>query len=110
MIVCLDANEDIYKKSLGKSLTNIDGLAMKEMVGEFTKTPVGATFFRGSKPIDGVWATLDITVCNASIMPAGYGVGDHRLFVIDFASSNIIGNSAPKVVRAASQQLNTKIP
>jgi hypothetical protein len=47
LIVCLDANEDIYKKSLWKSLTNIDGLAMKEVVGEFTGTPVGATFFPG---------------------------------------------------------------
>ncbi len=110
LIVCLDPNEDIYKKSLGKSLTNINGLAMKEVVGEFTGTLVGATFFWGSKPINGVWATSDITVCNAFIMPAGYGIGDHRLFVIDFASSDIIGNTAPKVVRAASRRLNTKIP
>ncbi len=110
LIVCLDANKDIYKKSLGKSLTDIDGLTMKEVVGEFTHTPVGTTFFRGLKPIDGVWAAADITVCNASIMPAGYGIKDHRLFVIDFASSNVIGKMAPKVVRAASQQLNTKIP
>jgi hypothetical protein len=78
--------------------------------GEFTGTPVGATFFRRSKPVDGVWATLDITVCNASIMPAGYGIGDHWLFVIDFTASNIIGNTAPKVVQAASRRLNTKIP
>jgi hypothetical protein len=45
LIVFLDANKDIYKKSLGKSLTDIDGLAMKEVVGEFTHTPVGTTFF-----------------------------------------------------------------
>ncbi len=83
---------------------------MKEVVGEFTRTPVGTTFFRGSKPIDGVWATADITVCNASIMPVGYGIRDHRLFVIAFVSSNIIGNTALKVVPAASRQLNTKIP
>ena len=77
IIVCLDANEDIYKKSLGRTLTGVNGLAMKEVVGEFTGTPIGTTFFRGSKPIDGVWATSDITVCNASVMPAGYGIGDH---------------------------------
>jgi hypothetical protein len=71
---------------------------------------VGATYFRGSKPIDRIWATLDITVCNACIMPAGYGIGDHRLFIIDFASWDIVGDTAPKVVRPASQQLNTKIP
>jgi hypothetical protein len=33
IIVCLDANEDIYKKSLGKALTSEAGLAMKEVVG-----------------------------------------------------------------------------
>jgi hypothetical protein len=101
LIVCLDANKDIYKKSLGKSLTDIDGLVMKEVVGEFTYTPVGTTFFWGSKPIYGVWTTSDITVCNASIMPLGYGIRDHQLFVINFASSNSIGNTPPKAVRAA---------
>ncbi len=83
---------------------------MKEVVGEFTQNPVGTTYFRGSKPIDGIWATSDIMVCNASIMPAGYGVGNHRMFVIDFASGDIVGNTPPKIVRPASQRLNTKIP
>ena len=77
LIVCLDSNEHIYRKALGKALTDIDGLAMKEVVGKFTGTPIGLTFFRGSKPIDGVWATSDMTVNNAAIMPAGYGIGDH---------------------------------
>jgi hypothetical protein len=110
LVVCLDANKNIYKKSLGKSLTDIDGLAMKEVVGEFIQITVGATYFWGSKPIDGIWATLDITVCNACIMPAGYGIGDHRLFVIDFASWDIVGDMAPKVAQPASRRLNTKIP
>ncbi len=54
LIVCLDANKHIYKKSIGKALTDIDGLAMREVVGDFTRQPVGPTYFRGSKPIDGV--------------------------------------------------------
>ena len=54
LIVCLDANEDIYKKSIGKTLTDTSGLAMKEVVGEFTGKRLGATHFRGSKPIDGL--------------------------------------------------------
>jgi hypothetical protein len=110
LIVCLDANEIIYKMSIRKSLTNINGLAMKEVVGEFTCTPVRTTFFRGSKPIDGVWATSDITVCNASIMPAGYVIGNHRLFAIGFVSSDIIGTTPTKVIQASSIRLNTKIP
>ena len=71
LIVCLDANEHIYKKSIGRMLTDTEGLAMREVVGAFTNQQVGPTFFRGSKPIDGVWATSDISVCNAAIMPAG---------------------------------------
>jgi len=43
-------------------------------------------------------------------MPAGYGIGDHRFFVINFAESNVIGISQQKVVRPTSRCLNTKIP
>jgi hypothetical protein len=110
LIECLDANKHIYKKSIGKALTDIKGLAMKEVVGEFTRTPIGSTFFRGSKPINGVWATSDIAVCNAAIMPAGYGIRDHQLFVIDFSTMDIIGKSPPKIVRPMSRCLHTKIP
>ena len=28
LVVCLDANENIYKKSIGKALTSVEGLAM----------------------------------------------------------------------------------
>jgi hypothetical protein len=108
--VCLDTNKHIYRKAIGKSLTDIEGLAMMEEVGEFTGKAIGTTFFWGSKPINGIWATSDITVCNAAIMPAGYGIGDHRLFVIDFALQDIIGTNPPKIIWPASRRLNTKLP
>ena len=55
LLVCLmDANEDIYNKSIGKALTNLDGLAMNEVVGTYTGERISATYFRGSKPIDGI--------------------------------------------------------
>jgi hypothetical protein len=95
---------------IGKALKDIKGLAMKEVVGEFTGTPIGSTHFRGSKPINGVWVTSDILVSNVAIMPAGYGIGDHRLFVVDFLMMDMIGKSPPKIVRPASRRLNTKIP
>ena len=76
LIVCMDANENIYKKCFGKSLTKSGGLAMKEVVGPFTNEPLGATFFCRTKAIDGVWATPDTLITGACVMPAGYGVGD----------------------------------
>jgi hypothetical protein len=43
-------------------------------------------------------------------MPAGYGIGNHQLFVIDFSMMDIVGKSPPKIVRPTSRRLNTKIP
>ena len=109
LIMCMDANEDIYKKSLEKSLTKEDGLGMQEVVGTFTGEKLGATFFRGTKPIDGIWATPDVVVVGACVMPAGYGVGDHRLFVIDFLTSSLVGTTTPRIICAAARRLNTYI-
>ncbi len=108
LVVCLDANEDIYKKSLGKSLTKSNGLRMSEVVGDFTGKKIGPAFFRGSKPIDGIWATPDIAIAHACIMPAGFGVGDHRLFVVDIQEESLVGTAPFRVKRFASRRLNTK--
>ncbi len=54
LAVCLDANKNIHNKSLGKALTNVDGLNMREVVGMFTGKQFGAAYFRGQSPIDGV--------------------------------------------------------
>ena len=110
LIVCLDANEDIYRHELGKRLADADGLNMREVVGEFTGSKLGATYFRGTKPIDGIWATNDLQVVGACVMPAGYGIGDHRLFVVDFLLNSMIGVAPPKIVRLAARRLNTKLP
>lgn len=110
LIVCLDANENIYRKSLGKALTNVQGLNMKEVVGTFTNRPIGATYFRGQSPIDGIWATSDVQISGACIMPAGFGIGDHRLFVLDILTSSIVGDQSHRIVRPKARRLNTKIP
>ncbi len=109
IIICMDANENIYKKSIRKALTNKEGLNMVEVVGEFTGKKIGATFFWGSKPIDGIWATKDIGVMQACVMPAGFGVGDHRMLVVNFQADTVIGKAPFKVKPFTSCQLNTKV-
>jgi hypothetical protein len=98
LIVCMDANEDIYWKSIGKSLMKTDGLNMSKVVGDFTGRKNGPTFFQGSKPIDGIWATPDVEVTHACVMPAGYGVGDHRLFMVDLQEASLI-REAPHCIK-----------
>jgi hypothetical protein len=43
------------------------------------------------------------------VMPIGFGVGDHRLFVIDFATTTLVGSGTTTVVCPALRRLNTKI-
>ena len=50
----MDVNKDIYRKSIGKVLTMSEDLQMMEAVDNYTGKKIGATFFRGTKPIDGV--------------------------------------------------------
>ena len=109
LVLCLDANENIYRAKLGRQLTDLHGLGMRKVVGDFTGKWLGATFFRGSKPIAAILVTGDLDVAHACVMPVGYGVGDHRLFVIDFATASMIGTCPPKIVRPALCRLNTKI-
>ncbi|KAL7502102.1 hypothetical protein ACHAWX_000455 [Stephanocyclus meneghinianus] len=73
----MDANEHVYRKSIGKMPTDLDGLNMREVLGEFTGKKLGATYFRGTNPINAIWATTNIEVVGACVMPEGFGVGDH---------------------------------
>jgi hypothetical protein len=110
LIVCLNVNKDIYKKSIGKALTDTNELSMKEIVGEFTGQKIGPTFFRGIKPINGVWAMADIKISNACVMSAGYRIRDHRMFIVDLVQSSMIGETPCQIQRLVSHRLNTKVP
>ncbi len=77
-------------------LTDPEGLGMVEAVRKYTGKRIGPTYFHGQQPIDGIWATSNITISNACIMPAGYGVGDHRLFILDIHTLSLMGMGPPR--------------
>ena len=103
MIVCLNANENIYTQALRKLLTDPEGLGMIEAVERYTGKKIGPTYFRGQLPINGIWTTPDVTVSNACIMLAGYGIRDHRLFIIDLHTTLLVGPGPPRERSAASR-------
>ena len=94
----MDANNHIYKGAIGTALTDINGLAMKEVVLNPTGKALGATYFRGSTPINSIWATSNI------------GIANHQLFVVDLFTSTLTGNDPPEIQRPAARILNTKLP
>jgi hypothetical protein len=47
LILCLDANKNIYRGQLGRQLTDLHGVGMKvkEVIGDITTKTLGATYF-----------------------------------------------------------------
>ena len=70
----------------------------------------GGHVFRGSQPLDGLWTSGDLDISNACVMPFGYGVGDHRTFVLDIPLLSLVGDNPVRIVRPASRRLNSRLP
>ena len=81
---------------------------MKEVVGDFTGKQLSATYFRGANPIDIIWAISDITIIGACVMPVGFGVGGHRLLIMDFLTLSLVGIHPLENVQSQSRRLNTR--
>jgi exonuclease III len=110
IVVMLDANEDVYRGDIGRCLTDENGLDLVEAVSRTCGKKLSATHFRGSKPIDAVWVSKELEVINAAAMPIGYGVGDHRMFVLDITTKSMVGFNPQPVKHPKARRLNSKIP
>ncbi len=106
----MDHNEHVYVGPLGKALGDRDGLNLQEAILAYTGAPTGATLFYGLQPIDGLWTSDDLDISNACVMPFGYGVGDHRAFVLDIPLQSLVGENPVRILRPASRRLNSRLP
>ncbi len=106
----MDHNKHTYDRPLSRVLSDPGGLGLQEAVLRQTGRRTGITFFQGSKPINGFWVTSSIDIANACVMPFGYVIGDHQMFVLDVTMESLIGKNLTKVVRPASRRLNSKRP
>ena len=110
LIICLDANDNVYNGPLGKALVSHPDLDLKETMLHQTGSHLTATHFRGSRPIDAIWSTPDIEIHNICAMPIGYGIGDHRSFFLDISTRSMVGTDPQPIKRPSARRLNTKIP
>ncbi len=106
----MDYDEHMTKGALGKALGDRDGLDLQEAIIHHTGKSPGATYFRGSKPIDSLWISSDIEISNACVMPFVYGVGDHCAFVLDVPIKLLVGIDLVKIVCPASQRVKSRLP
>jgi hypothetical protein len=106
----MDHNKQVYNGMLGKALSDSDGLNLQEVILKQTRAPTGAMFFRGLQPIDGLWASDNLDISNACVMLFGYGVGNHRAFILDIPLQSLVGVNPVQIVRLASQRLTSRLP
>jgi hypothetical protein len=98
----MDHNKHMAEGALRKALGDSDGLDLREAIIHHTGKSPGATFFRGSKPIDGLWVSGNIDISNACVMPFGYAVGDHCAYVLDIPIESLVGINPVKIVQPVS--------
>jgi hypothetical protein len=110
IILFMDHNKHMINGPLGKELADREGLDLREAIIHHTGTSLGATFFRGSKPIDRLWISSDLDISNACMMPFGYGIGNHCTFILDILIKSLVGVDPVKILRPAGRQLNSRLP
>ena len=99
IILFIDYNENVTNGPIEKELGDKDGLDLREAIVQYTGKSPGATFFCGSKQINGMWVSSDLDVSNACIMPFGYRVGNHRAFVLDVLLESLKGIDPVKIIQ-----------
>jgi hypothetical protein len=104
IILFMDHNKHTYDGRLGRALADTSSLELRKAVLQYTGTQMGATFFRGSKPIDGLWVSSNIDIANVCIMPFRYGVGNHHMFVLDVTLESFIHKTPTKILHPALQR------
>jgi hypothetical protein len=110
IILFMDHNEHVYDSTIGKTLSNKEGLNLYEVILHHTGERTGATFFRSSKSIDGLWASSDLEISNACVMPFNYGVCNHQAFIVDIPLESLVRENPIKIVRPAGRKLNSQLP
>jgi hypothetical protein len=93
-----------------KALVDTDGPDLCKAIKLHTGMSPGATFFRGSWPIDGLWVSKDLDISNECVMPFRFGVEDHRAFILDIPLESLVGANPVKIVRPVSRRLNSRLP
>ncbi len=106
----MDHNNHVINGPLGKELADKEGLDLREAIVQHTGTSPGATFFRGSKPINRMWVSSNLEISNACVMPFGYGIEDHCAFILNIPIESLVGVDPVKIVRPAGRRLNSRLP
>jgi hypothetical protein len=100
-----DFNKNVYVGTLAEALSR-DKFRMSEVCQRTTGLPLPPTHNRGAVAIDAFFGTSGIKSAAAALLPSCIGIGDHRVFIVDFTSKSIMGDDLPRVIPATGRLLN----
>jgi len=107
-----DMNGDIRHPTLQTSMADID---LHELIlSRFPNLPPPAMFKRGDRfgktPIDGAWATDDVSISAASWHPTDHSPGDHQAIILDINLVDCIREPCYSIARPPGRRLNSVLP
>jgi len=112
ILLLADMNGDIRHPTLTSFASS---LQLHELIlQKFPSLPLPATFHRGGRsgtvPIDGAWATDDLTIDAISWRDAPSSPGDHRAIVLDLNLVDCISKPRYSITRPPGRRLNCSLP
>jgi len=108
VILFIDANQNVYRANLSTRLSQPDiqlHCLMDSAMGE----PVPNSHFRGKSQISTIFGSKGLETGHAMCYPHWYGVGDHRVFVLEVSAFSLFGGDYPTIARPKSRSLTCKI-
>jgi hypothetical protein len=108
VILALDANQNVYTGPFATALRD-DKYGMACLFQEATGAEAPNSHFRGSEPITTFFGTGGLTLGDAMAYPHWYGIGDHRVFVLEVSAESLFGGKYPTIGSPSSRSLNCKI-
>lgn len=108
ILLAMDANQDVYKGHLALRLQkgpfNMTCM-MEDAIGE--KVP--NSHFSGTRSISTIFGTPGIVTGNAMCYPHWYGIGDHRILLLEFSAKAAFNGTFPAIATPSARSLNCKI-
>ena len=102
VLICLDTNKNMINGRIVKIFKEI---RLTESTSFFHSRAPPAMFVEGRYQIDRVWSSLRLRPCTASIAPFYLGVGDHRIFIVNFPKELIIGEGFVPIYKPSIRRL-----
>ena len=96
VILSIDANQDVYSGKLAQELRH-DPLNMSCLLQRAMVEPVPNSHFTGKGKISTIFGTPGVITGNGMCYPHWYGIGDHRIMVLEIAAHNAFEGVHPTI-------------